>query len=203
VYSITPTSTPTNQETSLTVVLTSYNFDNDSTDQNIGFFVDIRISQQEWFSIAISIAIGILLGLILWKVRSNSNYNEKIVHFEFYKYFIVFVLNSVSVVTNISALLHMIKVSHSPINAILLILCFVYDAILSLSVVIMAFFYDDQFSLYMEGSILYEQSRVFSLLCFISIILGPLVLIFLPWKTSKFSLQSGGFPTLSLYRVLM
>jgi hypothetical protein len=56
---------------------------------------------------------------------------------------------------------------------------------------------------YMEGSILHEQTYLFALLCLLSIISGPLVLVFLPWKKSEFSIRSGGFPTLRLYRVIM
>jgi hypothetical protein len=37
----------------------------------------------------------------------------------------------------------------------------------------------------------------------LSIISDPIILIFLPWRKSEFSVRSGGFPTLRVYRVIM
>jgi hypothetical protein len=146
-------------------------------------------------------------GLLLWKTRENYNYSNKINNFELYKYIMVLVLSGVGAMINITTLLRMTSQSKTLVNATFLIICFVYNAMLSLNSIVIPLMFRNfdvlNIGLFMEGSILHEQAYVFSSLCLLSLISGPLVLIFLPWKKSEFSIRFGGFPNLKLYRVVM
>jgi hypothetical protein len=163
----------------------------------------IRVSLQQGFTLAISMVFGMLLGLQFWKIRVNPIYSEKIVTFPFVNCLIFFVVICVTFVTNITILFQMTETSNFEINIILLILCFVYNGIFSLIFIVITLFFKDVLELHMEGLILYEQARVFSVLYILSIVFGPLVLIFLPWRKSEFSIRSEGFPTLRIYRLIM
>lgn len=59
------------------------------------------------------------------------------------------------------------------------------------------------FSMFLNGIILYEQSLPMTSVCFLSVVSGPIMLMFLPWRLSEFSNRSGGMPNLRMYRIIM
>jgi hypothetical protein len=186
---------------------TSYELDGLDTNSNTVIFFEMHMSQQLLLNVVITVFMSILFGLLLWKTREKSEYIDKIISFQLYKYLMVFVISYVCVVTNITTIFHMTNQSKSLLNESFLVICFLYNAILSLNTIVVPLLFRNfdvlNIGLFMEGSILHEEAHVFSLLCLFSLISGPLVLIFLPWKKSEFCIRSGGFPNLKLYRVVM
>jgi hypothetical protein len=83
----------------------------------------------------------------------------------------------------------------------------VYNALLSVVIVVIPFQFRDfdmlNVGLHVEVPIVFDHSTTYAMLGVLSMLSGPLVLIFLPWTKSEFCIRSGGFPTLRIHRVIM
>jgi hypothetical protein len=208
INSILPSTSPAmisnNRPTNIPTEATIYDNLNSNT------FIDFRInvSQYEWIFLLISVIFGMCSGLLLWKIRSDITYVNKIIEFILLKCIVIFVLYCTSIEINIVTVIHIMTQFDQKeiILAGILLLCFSYYAILSIIFQFRLIFPScDIMGIgdFLNGTILYEQAFTFAFVSFLSLIGGPLILIFLPWRMSEFCQRSGGIPNLRTFRIVM